>query len=107
MWIDYQALRRQIPMERVLELLDYRATSRRGPQLRGACPFETSTTSPPRCFSVHLTKGLFHCFHCGAQGNQLDLWVQLHPSSFYDAALDLCHRANIGIPQIDRKSAAR
>lgn len=107
MGIDYRALRRQMPMERVLELLDYQATSRRGPQLRGACPFHTSTISPARCFSVHLTKGLFHCFHCGAHGNQLDLWAQLRQLPINAAALDLCHRADIDIPLLDRDSAAR
>ena len=39
MLIDYRALRHQIPMERVLDLIDYHPTSRRGRQLRGACPF--------------------------------------------------------------------
>lgn len=107
MVIDYRALRRQVPMQRVLELLDYRATSGRGPQLRGACPFHTFTATHPRCFSVHLSKGLFHCFDCGAHGNQLDLWAQLHQLPINAAALDLCHRADIDIPQLDRDSAAR
>jgi hypothetical protein len=36
MWINYRAVRSQISMERVLELIDYRPTPRRGHQLRGA-----------------------------------------------------------------------
>ena len=51
MWIDYRAVRSQIPMERVLELLDYHPTSRRGHQLRGACPFHLLARPNPRCFS--------------------------------------------------------
>jgi DNA primase len=97
-WVDYRALRRQLSMQRVLELIEYRPTSCRGPQLRGPCPLHDSTNAP-RCFSVHLTRGLFHCFQCGAHGNQLDLWSQLHHMSIHDAALDLGRR--IGIPLID------
>jgi DNA primase len=103
-WIDYRALRRQVSMERVLELIEYRPTSRRGPQLRGPCPFHDSTEHR-RCFSAHLTKGLFHCFQCGAHGNQLDLWSQLHHLSIYDAALDLGRR--IDISMIDRHPETR
>lgn len=104
-WIDYQALRRRVSMERVLELIEYCPTSRRGPQLRGPCPFHASNRSQSRCFSVHLTRGLFHCFDCGVHGNQLDLWSQLHHLSLHDAALDLYRRINI--PQLDRHSGTR
>lgn len=103
-WVDYRALRRQISMERVLELIEYRPTSRRGPQLRGPCPFHDSSNHP-RCFSIHLTKGLFHCFRCGAHGNQLDFWSQLHHLSIHDTALDLGRR--IDIPQLARDSDTR
>ena len=61
-------------MERVLELIDYRPTSRRGHQLRGACPFHPPDRPRSRCFSVELKRGIFRCFTCGAQGNQLDQW---------------------------------
>jgi len=107
MWIDYCSLRRQIPMEQVLDLLGYRAMSRRGPQLRGPCPLLASVPSDRRSFSIHLTKGVFYCFHCRAHGNQLDLWAQIHQLPFYAAAIDLCHCAKIGIPLIDPHSAAR
>jgi DNA primase len=107
MLIDYQALRQQIPMEHVLDLIDYHPTSRRGHQLRGACPFHGSRQPNPRCFSVELKRGLFRCFECGAQGNQLDLWVQLRRLPLREAALDLCEHAGLRIPAIDSRSAAR
>ena len=107
MWIDYRALRSQIPMERVLALIGYQATSRRGPQLRGPCPFHQSERSHPRHFSVDLHKGRFHCFGCGAQGNQLDLWAQFRDLPLYRAAVDLCHHAGVAIPLINSDSAAR
>ena len=59
MLIDYRALRNQIPMERVLDLIGYHPTSRRGHRLRGACPFHAPEHPIPRCFSVELTKGSF------------------------------------------------
>ena len=107
MLIDYRALRNEIPMARVLELIGYHPTSRRGHQLRGACPFHHSERSNPRCFSVEQTRGLFRCFECGAQGNQLDLWARLRCLPLYDAAIDLCHHAGVCIPRINCNSAAR
>jgi DNA primase len=107
MLIDYRALRTQIPMERVLELIGYHPTSRRGSQLRGACPFHAPEHPFPRYFSVELTKGLFRCFDCGAQGNQLDLWARLRRLPLHEAAVRLCQHAGVRIPVIEPDSAAR
>jgi DNA primase len=107
MLIDYRALRRQVPMQRVLDLIGYHATSRRRQQLRGPCPFHVPELSHPRYFSVDLNKGLFRCFHCGAQGNQLDLWARLRGLPLYSAALDLCHYSGVAIPLTNSHSEAR
>jgi DNA primase len=107
MLIDYRALRSQIPMERVLELVAYHPTSRRGHQLRGPCPFHAPRSPYLRCFSVELKKGLFRCFTCRAQGNQLDLWARLRRLPLHKAAVELCHHAGVRIPVINSDSAAR
>jgi DNA primase len=107
MLIDYRALRAQVSMQRVLELIGYRATSRHGHQLRGACPLQTPECPNPRCFSVALNKGVFRCFTCGAQGNQLDLWARLRRLPLHEAAIDLCRHAKVRIPTIHSDSAAR
>jgi DNA primase len=107
MLIDYRVLRAEVSMQRVLELIDYRPTSRRGHQLRGACPFHTSKSPDPRCFSVELKKGVFRCFTCEAQGNQLDLWARLRRLPLHKAAIDLCQHAGVRIPTINSDSAAR
>lgn len=107
MLIDYRALRNQIPMARVLDLIGYHPTSQRGHQLRGACPFHAPEHPIPRCFSVELTRGLFRCFDCGVQGNQLDLWARLRRLPLHKAAQDLCQHASVCIPVIDPDSAAR
>jgi DNA primase len=99
--IDYQALRMAISMEDVLRLLDYNPSYRRGEQLRGACPIhDPSARGEPRCFSVHLGRGLFRCFACAAGGNQLDLWRLVHRLPLYEAARKLCHEARVPIPLI-------
>jgi DNA primase len=107
MLIDYRAVRSQIPIQRVLDLIGYHPTSRRGHQIRGACPFHAPELPHPRCFSVDLTRGLFRCFNCGAQGNHLDLWARLRRLPLHKAARDLCHHAGVCIPVVDPDSAAR
>jgi DNA primase len=107
MLIDYRALRAEISMERVLELIGYHPTSRRGHQLRGACPLHASERLSPRYFSAELKKGVFRCFACGTQGNQLDLWAQLRCLPLHKAAIDLCQHAGVRVPIIKSDSAAR
>ena len=97
--IDYHALRAAVSMEQVLGLLGYRPACRRGQQLRGSCPIHDPLAAGAlRCFSVHLGRHAFRCFHCGAQGNQLDLWQLVHDLPLYEAALLLCREARITPP---------
>jgi DNA primase len=97
--LDYRALRSAISMEQVLSLLDFRPAHRRGPQLRGPCPLhDPSRTGDGRCFSVHLERGMFHCFGCGSSGNPLDLWVQWQSQPLYAAALALCRELGLDPP---------
>jgi len=98
--IDYQALRAAISMEQVLGLLEYQPSRRWREQLRGPCPVHDPLgTNDQGCFSVHLTRGIFRCFRCGAQGNQLDLWRLIHHLSLHAAAMNLCHHARLEPPK--------
>jgi len=98
--IDYRALRAAISMEQVLTLLGHRPAQRRGPQLRGACPIhDPAGAGDRRCFSVRLDRHAFRCFTCGAHGNHLDLWRQVHRLPLYQAALHLCRHAAIQPPR--------
>lgn len=94
--IDYAAVRREIPMRRVLELLRYEPAIRQGTRLRGQCPLPPACS--PRSFTVDLQRNLFHCFGCDAGGNQLDLWSALHGLPLHRAAKHLCQEAQISIP---------
>lgn len=99
--IDYQALRVAVPIEQVLALLNFQPSYRRGRQLRGPCPVhDPGAAGDRRCFSVHLDRHVFRCFLCGAHGNQLDLWRQVHRLPLYEAALHLCRHAALPPPRM-------
>lgn len=96
--MDFSELRRLVTMAQVLELLDWRPTSRRGGQLRGPCPLHKSTGERSRIFSVNLEKHAFQCFKCQEKGNQLDLYAKATGLSLYEAAWDLCRRTGVTPP---------
>jgi transposase InsO family protein len=86
------ALRRRVSMAQVLGHLGYLESLRgSGPQRRGPCPLHDAPSDRHRCFSVHLGKGVFRCFHpeCQAQGNTLDLWAASHHLPIGPAAENL------------------
>jgi DNA primase len=90
--IDFANLRKQVTMEQALGQLGWLVGLKgKPPQLRGPCPIHGQQQDRRRCFSVHLAKQVFHCFHqdCAAQGNVLDLWAAARHLPLYEAALDL------------------
>ncbi|MEO1970539.1 MAG: CHC2 zinc finger domain-containing protein, partial [Pirellulaceae bacterium] len=94
--IDYRQIRSVIPIERVLQLLHFQASWRRGASLRGFCPIhDPSGKDDRRCFSVDLQRNAFQCFRCGAKGNQLDLWRLVHKLPLYPATLLLCNKTGL------------
>jgi DNA primase len=98
MQLDYTAIRAQIPIRRVLDLLEWKPAIRRGAQWRGDCPLGCSASpSAPQnpCFSVHVSRHLFQCFYCHCRGNQLDLWEAVTGHPLRLATLDLCRRLGI------------
>lgn len=98
--IDYAAVRRAIPLRRVLELLGYEAEKLQGDRLRGRCPLKPTCSRDS--FRVDLRANLFHCFSCRAGGNQLDLWSAFHDLELHPAAKQLCHAADIAIPWLNQ-----
>jgi len=98
--IDFAALRAVVTLAAVLQLLGFRARSTQGGQQRGPCPLHGSTSGTSRCFSANLEQHTFQCFKCGKSGNALDLWACATRQSIYDAALDLCQRLQIPVPEL-------
>ncbi|MCA9239583.1 MAG: hypothetical protein KDA37_05265 [Planctomycetales bacterium] len=95
--LDFAALRKEVTIGMVLELIEWRPVSRTGPQLRGPCPVHKSQTERSRSFSVNLERNVFQCFGagCEARGNQLDLAAAVFGLPLREAALELC--ASLGI----------
>ena len=96
--IDFPYLRSQITLERVLRHLGYFDRLRgTGLQRRGPCPVHGSKRARGRTFSVHLGKNVYQCFHppCGASGNVLDLWCQVHHLNIHEGAIDLAKTFNL------------
>ena len=100
--IDFAELRATIKLSAVLDLLAFVPCERSGDQLRGPCPLHGSSSPNSRSFSVNPTKNSFRCFRCGKAGNQLELWAGAKNLSIYDAAIDLCQRLGIDVPQRGR-----
>jgi DNA primase len=101
--IDYQAVRRAVPMRVVLDLLRFDATESRGDERRGRCPVHRPECEKSRTFSANVTEHCYQCFACGSDGNQLDLWAKANGLSLHAAAVDLCRRAGIDVPWIHRR----
>ncbi len=104
--IDFAVLRTLITMSAVLQLLGFRSRSCHGAQQRGPCPLHGSTSGTSRCFSVNLEQHTFHCFKCGRSGNALDLWAHATGQTAYDAALDLCQRLQLPLPELTAQKPA-
>jgi DNA primase len=96
--IDFRAVRSLLPPARVLELLGWVPVRSSGDERRGPCPLHRSDLPRSRSFAVNLRKGVFHCFHCGASGNLLELYATARGLRLYDAAVQLCNRLGLELP---------
>lgn len=76
-WVDFKQVREKVDILQVLE--SYGVELRvKGHQGQGFCPLpshEGQRRSPS--FSVHLKKGIWQCFGCGAKGNVIDLAARM------------------------------
>jgi len=92
-WLDFAHLKRQLPMQRVLDHLGFTTRLKgSGPQRRCACPIHRGD-GRGRTFSVNLETNVYQCFdaRCGSRGDVIDLWAALHQRDLRAAALDLLH----------------
>lgn len=96
--IDFRALRAQITMTQVLDLLRLEPQISSTGGLRGPCPIHRSQSPKSRSFSVHVGRKMYRCFRCGAAGNHLDLYAAVTQQDVYQAALDLCVKLHQPVP---------
>jgi DNA primase len=90
--IDWRAVKSEIGLGVVLELLRWEPVVRAGVQVRGPCPVHGSSSAHSRVFSAHLGRNIWQCFGCGAKGNALGLWAQVTGQELYAAVLALYGR---------------
>lgn len=83
--LNYRLLKSRLEILAVLRAHRWQEKTRRGSQLRGACPFH-GADSQGRNFAVNSSKQTFCCHRCGSQGNALDLLVQLSHLPLHEAA---------------------
>ncbi len=62
----------------------------------GLCPFHSERTPS---FSVHETKGLYHCYGCKEGGDLIGFVRKMHGLSFTEAIEELSDRAKLPLPK--------
>ena len=75
----------------------YMQLKRSGRNYFGLCPFHNEK-SPS--FSVSPDKQIFHCFGCGAGGNNISFIMKIEGCNFVEAVQMLAERANIQLPTL-------
>ncbi|MBL4667385.1 MAG: hypothetical protein JKY04_08410, partial [Sneathiella sp.] len=68
---------------------------KKGREYSGLCPFQ-SEKSPS--FTVNEEKGFYHCFGCGAHGDQVEFIIQTEGLSFRDTVERLADMAGLAMP---------
>jgi transposase len=100
-WVDFEHVKAQLPLARVLEHLQLmdglRGTSS---QRKGPCPLhgpKPEGQKRGRTFSVNLDKNVFQCFQpaCAKKGDVIDLWAALKGVTLRQAALELVRTFNL------------
>lgn len=88
-WVDFNLLKAAVSMEMVLIQYGVTGLTRRGDEVRGACPIHKGKSLTE--FSVNLVKNTFCCFapKCKARGNVLDFVAKMEHCTVKDAALKL------------------
>ncbi|MHB2019467.1 MAG: toprim domain-containing protein [Candidatus Xenobia bacterium] len=92
MKLDFSALKRSVPITRVLAAYGIGTLQPLGTdRLMGPCPIHKGDN--PTAFRIHLTQQVWHCFtRCGG-GNVLDLVARLEHCDIYHAGLRLADLA--------------
>ncbi|MFN9827867.1 MAG: hypothetical protein ACK58J_27255, partial [Planctomyces sp.] len=93
--LDYRAVRRLIPLSRVLNLLGFQPAQCRGESLRGICVLcaRGPAAQPPQSrtsFAADLRRDVWYCFRCHRGGDQLTLWSLSIQQPLYAATKQLC-----------------
>jgi DNA primase len=87
-WIEFETIKRAVPIVVVLEYYQIGELRRSGPhQLRGRCPLHSGEGRDT--FHANTAAQVFHCFSCGAGGSVLDLVAAIERCGLREAARKL------------------
>lgn len=100
--INFQKLRDEISMKRVLDLLSFQCTRRRGNQWYGYCPLHESEPKHRTAFSVNLAMHCYYCHKCKSGGDQFTLWAKATQTPIRQATINLCDQLRQDVPWIRR-----
>jgi DNA primase len=100
--IDFAKVKELVPIEVVLQILDWRPTERSGDELRGKCPIHTSHSAKSRSFAVS-TKGFF-CHSCKKRGDSITLYAEARRLTLFKAAEELCKEAGFEVPYFAKRT---
>ena len=76
----------------------------KGREYTGLCPFHKEKTPS---FTVNDDKGFYHCFGCGAHGDQIKYLMESEKMPFIEAVEYLANMAGMKMPDPDPKQAIR
>lgn len=70
--------------------------TRAGREFKACCPFHNEKSAS---FYINDEKGFFHCFGCGAHGDQIGFLMRHENRSFMDAVEELAQAAGLQVPK--------
>ena len=73
-------------------------------RLKGLCPFHSERTPS---FHVHVGRGFYYCFGCGAKGDLFDFVMQTQSVDFVEALTLLGRRAGVEVEPATPKAGRR
>lgn len=76
---------------------------RSGKDFKGKCPFHEDRTPS---FYVVPSKGIYHCFGCGAKGDAFRFLMERQGLGFLDAVRTLAERYGVPLREVTRDAAA-
>jgi DNA primase len=86
-WVEFRAVKEAVSLEVVLRHYQVPGLRRHRNQLEGRCPIHPGQREDS--FRASLSKNVFHCFACQAQGNVLDFVAGMEKCSIREAACRL------------------
>ncbi len=77
-------IKNSIKIEDVVNKLGGLNLAKTGNSLQGNCPTGHSSQGE-KCFSINTDKNFYHCFHCGAAGDNINLVELVNNTSFVES----------------------